>query len=228
MNLFSKKIVSDIALGTAGLCLLLMAARGYYGISFHMPLQLMTSGAEYESLYVIWKYVNELTVYADHTRIPFAGSFYNWLYYYFYGEATGIILKLFSLNDVWLPTITRLISITGAIYGAWITRKLFCLFLPISSNFLNKIGLALAILIFLGPLMGFFGIATQPDIWGFALDVTAIYLFLRFYEERPLFGVILFCLFAYLAWGLEDALYFNLYIFCWLGRDTWFRHSAIH
>jgi hypothetical protein len=209
MNLFSKKIVSDIALGTAGLCLLLMAARGYYGISFHMPLQLMTIGAEYESLYVIWKYVNELTVYADHTRIPFAGSFYNWLYYYFYGEATGIILKLFSLNDVWLPTITRLISITGAIYGAWITRKLFCLFLPISSNFLNKIGLALAILIFLGPLMGFFGIATQPDIWGFALDVTAIYLFLRFYEERPLFGVILFCLFAYLAWGFKQIFVFS-------------------
>jgi hypothetical protein len=209
MDLFSKKIVSNIALGTASLCLLLMAIRAYFSISFHIPLQLMTSGAEYESLFAIWKHVNELTVYADHTRIPFAGSFYNWLYYYFYGEATGIILKLFSLDDAWLPTITRLITITGAIYGAWITRKLFYSFLPNSSNFLRNLGLSLAILIFLGPLMGFFGIATQPDIWGFALDVTAVYFFLRFYEKRPLLAVIIFCLFAYLAWGFKQILVFS-------------------
>ena len=209
MNSFSKKSVASIALFTASLCVVLMAIRGHSAISFQLPLQLTTSGAEYESLYVVWKYINGLTVYADHNRIPFAGSFYNWLYYYFYGEITGAALKLLSLEDAWLPTITRLITITGAIYGTWISTLLFWRVTSESDKFLDNIGLALAGLIFLGPLMGFFGIATQPDIWGFSLDVTAIYLFLRFYEKRPLLGIILFCVFAYFAWGFKQIFVFS-------------------
>ena len=204
VKIFLQKNIVGIALGTAILCVLLMAVRSYYSISFHLPLQLMTSGAEYESLYAVWKYINGLTVYANHNRIPFAGSFYNWFYYFFYGEITGAILDVLMLDDAWLPTITRLITIIGAIYGAFISSKIFCSFSGANKNFTNKIGLALAILIFLGPLMGFFGIATQPDIWGFAFDVTAIYLFLRFYEEKPLIGVVLFCVFAYFAWGFKQ------------------------
>ena len=222
MNVFSQRTVTYLALGSAGLGVLLMAVRGYFAISFSEPLQLVTSGAEYESLYVIWKYINGLTVYADHTRIPFAGSFYNWVYYFFYGEVTGTVLKLLSLEDAWLPTITRLITATGTIYGAWIAARLFREFPAAGDDFLNKVGLALAVLIFLGPLMGFFGIATQPDIWGFALDVTAVYLFLRFYEQRPLTGIILFCLFAYLAWGFKQIFVFStgtVGLFLLLRRD---------
>ena len=222
MNAFSKKTFTVITLGGASLCIVLMAARAFYAISFHTPLQLMTSGAEYESLYVIWKYINGLTVYADHTQIPYAGSFYNWVYYFFYGEVTGLIIKSFSLNDAWLPTIARLITVTGTIYGVWITCKLFFLISPNNSVFFKKIGLALAVLIFLGPLMGFFGIAAQPDIWGFAIDVTAIYLFLRFYDERPLLGVVLFCCFAYLAWGFKQIFIFStgtVGLFLFIRRD---------
>ena len=222
MNIFSQKTVSNLALGTASLCALLMVVRGYYAISFLAPLQLVTSGAEYESLYVVWKYINGLTVYSDHTRIPFAGSFYNWLYYLFYGEVTNRVLRFLSLDDAWLPTITRLITIAGAIYGAWIAKHLFRQVSSAGNDFLNKIGVALAIFIFLGPLIGFFGIATQPDVWGFALDVTAIYLFLRFYDKRPLLGVVLFCLFAYLAWGFKQIFVFStgtVGLFLLLRRD---------
>jgi len=222
MNIFSQRTVSNLALGTASLCVFLMVVRGYYAISFFAPLQLVTSGAEYESLYVVWKYINGLTVYADHTKIPFAGTFYNWLYYSLYGEVTGGILEIFSLDDAWLPTITRLITITGIIYGAWITANVFSQVSSVGNDFLKKTGLAFAALIFLGPLMGFFGIATQPDIWGFALDVTAIYLFLRFYEKRPLLGVVLFCLFAYMAWGFKQIFVFStgtVGLFLLLRRD---------
>ena len=125
MNVFSQRTVSYLALGAAGLGVLLIAVRGYYAISFSEPLQLVTSGAEYESLFVIWKYINGLTVYADHTRIPFAGSFYNWVYYFFYGEVTGAGLNHLSLGDAWLPTVTRLITAAGAVYGAWISARLF-------------------------------------------------------------------------------------------------------
>lgn len=222
MNLFSQKTVSYLALCAAGLGVLLMAVRGYYAISFSEPLQLVTSGAEYESLYVIWKYINGLTVYADHTRIPFAGTFYNWVYYFFYGEVTGAALNILSLDDAWLPTVTRLITAAGTIYGVWIAARLFREFPAAGDDFLNRLGLALALLIFLGPLMGFFGIATQPDIWGFAFDVTAIYVFLRLYERHPLAGVVLFCLFAYLAWGFKQIFVFStgtVGLFLLLRRD---------
>jgi hypothetical protein len=222
MNVFSQRTISYLALSAAGLGVLLIAVRGYYAISFSEPLQLVTSGAEYESLFVIWKYINGLTVYADHTRIPFAGSFYNWVYYFFYGEVTVAALNFLSLGDAWLPTVTRLITATGAVYGAWIATRLFWEFSAAGDDFLNCVGLALALLIFLGPLMGFFGIATQPDIWGFAFDVTSVYAFLRLYQRRPLTGVLVFCLFAYLAWGFKQIFVFStgtVGLFLLLRRD---------
>jgi hypothetical protein len=209
MNIFSQRSVSNIALVVAFLCVLLMMVRSFYAVSFTIPLQLVTSGAEYESLYVIWKYINGLTVYADHNLIPFAGSFYNWLYYLFYGEISGALLEYLSLEDAWLPTMTRLITLTGTIYGVWITTRLFWSIPQVSNGFLKKLALAFATLIFLGPLVGFFGIATQPDIWGFAFDVTAIYLFLHFYKRRPFIGVVLFCIFAYLAWSFKQIFVFS-------------------
>ena len=218
----TQRTVSHLALIAAGLGVVLMAVRGFNAISFSEPLQLVTSGAEYESLYVIWKYVHGLTIYADHYRIPFAGTVYNWLYYTFYGEITGLVLSSLSLGDAWLPTITRLITATGMVYGTWITAKLFIEFPAAGNETLKRLGFAFAVLLFFGPMMGFFGIATQPDIWGFAFDVTAIYVFLRFYERQPLMGIVLFCLFAYLAWGFKQIFVFStgtVGLFLLLRRD---------
>lgn len=188
----------------AGLGVVLMAVRAFHAISFSEPLQLTTSGAEYESLYAIWKYLNGHSVYADHTRIPFAGSFYNWIYYAFYGEITRLIMAAFSLGDDWLPTVTRLITMSGIVYGAWISARLFMALVARGNDDMERLGLAFALLLFFGPLMGFFGMATQPDIWGFAFDVTAVYFFLRFYDAQPAVAVLLFWLFAYLAWGFKQ------------------------
>ncbi|MGH6662172.1 MAG: hypothetical protein ACREB6_11580 [Rhodospirillales bacterium] len=163
-----------------------------------------TSGVEYESLYAIWKYMHGLTVYADHTRIPFAGTFYNWVYYAFYGEITRLVLAALSLGDVWLPTVTRLITIGGIIYGAWMSALVLMMLAARDDDDFRRLGLALAFLIFFGPLIGFFGMATQPDVWGVAFDVTALYFFLRFYDARPAAAVSLFWVFVYLAWGFKQ------------------------
>lgn len=222
MGLFTPRAVSRLALAGAGLCLALMAVRAFHAISFAEPLQAPTSGAEYESLFAIWKYVHGLTVYADHTRIPFAGSFYNWLYYVFYGEIASAVLAALSLGDAWLPTVTRLITLGGIVFGAWMASRTFLALSDPGDRDFRNLGRAFAVLVFFGPLMGFFGMATQPDIWGFAFDVTAVYFFLRFYNARPATAVMLFWAFAYLAWGFKQIFVFStgaVGLFLLLQRD---------
>lgn len=222
MGIFSQRAVSYLAVTGAGFGVVLMAVRAFYAISLLEPLQLTTSGAEYESLYAIWKYVNGLTVYADHTRIPFAGSFYNWVYYAFYGETARLVIVTLSLSDYWLPTVTRLTTMGGIVYGAWISARLFVALVARGNDDVKRLGLTFALLLFFGPLMGFFGMATQPDIWGFAFDVTAVYFFLRFYDAQPAAAVLLFWLFAYLAWGFKQIFVYStgaVGLFLLLRRD---------
>ncbi len=203
------KTLSSVALLSAGLGIVLMAVRGYFAISFSEPLQLTTSGAEYESLFVIWKYLQSEPLYVDQTRIPFAGTYYNWLYYVFYGEIAGAVLNSLSLNDAWLPTVTRLLTLSGAVFGAWVSYRCFLELCRNGNKHGRRLALAFAVLLFFGPLMGFWAIATAPDIWALALEVTGVLLFLRHYKSHPFKAILLFCLFAYLAWSFKQIFVFS-------------------
>ena len=203
------KTLSSVALLSAGVSVALMVVRGFFAISFSEPLQLTTSGAEYESLFVIWKYIQGLPVYVDQTRIPFAGTYYNWLYYTFYGEAAGFVLGAFSLADAWLPTVTKLLTVTGAIAGTWASYRCFWHFGLGEDKTGRRLSFAFAVLLFFGPLMGFWAMATAPDIWALTFEVTAVFLFLRHYRSRPIKAVLLFCLFAYLAWSFKQIFVFS-------------------
>ena len=143
--------VSYIALISSLSGAALMTVRFSNLISLNEPLQITASGAEYESLYVIWKYIQGLTIFVDHFRIPFAGTFYNWLYYAFYGELSGSILKILDLTDSWIPTITKIITVIGLIYGTWITYLCFSLATPVSAN-MARFNFSGALFVFLGPL----------------------------------------------------------------------------
>ena len=225
----NHKTLSFIALVSAGMGVLLMVVRGYYAISFSEPLQLTTSGAEYESLFVIWKYIQGQPVYVDQTRIPFAGTYYNWLYYAFYGEVAGFVLSTFSLADTWLPTITKLLTLTGATVGAGVSYRCF-----VDTGFSEDkngrlLSFSFAAFLFFGPLMGFWAIATAPDIWALTFDIAAVCMFLRYYKSRPLKAVLLFCFFAYLAWSFKQVFVFSpgaVGLFLLLRRD-WSRLFAL-
>jgi hypothetical protein len=202
-------MLSHVALFSALLGVALMSTRMVNLVSFSEPLQITASGAEYESLYIIWKYINGLAVFSDHFEKPFAGTFYNWAYYAFYGEITNFILNLLSLEDAWLSTITKIISFIGLFYGSLITYLCFTEVTPNQTTDFRRLTLAVALLIFFGPLMGFFGVSTSPDIWALALDVTALFFFIKFYETAPLKAILLTCVFAYLAWGFKQIFIFT-------------------
>jgi hypothetical protein len=228
-----SKLAGYTAIISALVCVTLFFVRLYYAVSFFEPLQTSTSGAEYESLYVVWKYINGMTIYADHMKIPFAGTFYNWLYYVFYGELTGGILAAFDLADSWIPTITKLITVAGTLAGVGIAYLTFGLIAPNepapSSSWL-ALRISFSIFLFMGPLVGFFGMAAQPDIWAMVFDISAVYVFIRFFTFRPLVAVVGFCLLAYIAWSFKQIFVFSpgavgLYLlwrreFKWLGALT--------
>ena len=121
-----------------GISLALMAARADFAISFSEPLLTVTSGAQYETDFSLWKYVNGIPVYTDLYAIPFSGSWYNWLFYAGYGEIFNAARSLFSLEDAWLPTVARLVSLTSALAGALITYRLFVRGLPEDAPWMHQ------------------------------------------------------------------------------------------
>lgn len=223
--LFSDKRLA----ATAGLavlaCLILMAMRLASTFLNPEPTQSLTSGAEYESLYAFWKAAHGLELYADQTRIPFAGTYYNWLYYALYSG----VFRLTGLPDLWLPLTAKLTTLTGALAGlavsVWLQGRLW------EPQSAARRGLALATwtLVFLGPLMGFWAMAAAPDIWALSLDAASVLVFLTLYPKRPWRALLAFAALAYGAWAFKQVFVYSMGavgLFLLLQRD-WKRAFAL-
>ena len=192
-----------MALLSAALCVTLMLVRAFYAISFTEPLQGITTGAEAQSLNAIWRYIQGYPIYRDMHKIPFSAPVYNWLYFAAYGTIAGFFLDLLALEDPWLPTITRLITFTGILCGTILIYRFFIMAFQVIEPDLKRLCFAFAIFLFFGPLIGFFGVSTNPDIWAWVFDIAAIYIFFRYYDKHP-FAILMVCVFAYLAWAFKQ------------------------
>ncbi|GAB6052607.1 hypothetical protein JCM17960_14270 [Magnetospira thiophila] len=184
-------------------CLLLMGLRIDSSFSTREPLQLITSGWEQQPLYDIWRAVKGMPLYTDVTRIPYAIAFYNWGFYAFYGELTALGLRLLDLGDAWLPTVARFITLAGCLFGVGWTTSL--LRRTGDGSEPTPLGLALpfALLLFFGPLVGFWGFTVRPDIWAMALEILGLLLFWRNLPRRPLVAVGMAALLFYGAWSFK-------------------------
>lgn len=194
---------------TAGLAVVLMGIRLATTFITPEPTQGLTSGAEYESLYVIWKVVHGLPAYADQSLIPFAGTFYNWLYYYFYGAVASAVLSVGALSDAFIPMVAKLTTLAGAVGGLTVSWVLSRRLLGPLSPMMAATVAAVWVLVFLGPLMGFWAMATAPDIWALTLDAASVLLFLTLYERFPRRAVAVFALLAYGAWSFKQMFVFS-------------------
>jgi hypothetical protein len=209
-------------------CLALLGTRGYFAISFLEPLQGQTRGAEYESLFPIWKAMTGRTLYTEITKIPYNGIYYNWLYYVAYAGISKVVLGLFALDHAWLPTVTRIFTLIGAVTGAVFMHLSAVRLLALTDAWQKWVSASLAASVFLGPLCGYFAIATTPDIWPMALCAGAIWLFMRDYERAPLRTVLAICVLSYLAWAFKQNFAYipatiGLYL---LTRRDW-KHAVI-
>jgi hypothetical protein len=183
--------------------ILMMAVRAGSAVSFVEPFQVQTSGFEAESYFAIWKYIHDLTVFPDPTQIPFAASYFNWLFYHAYGAGIGAALVIFNLSDAWIPVVSHTATMAVAMVGTILAYTCFrCCQSKGADQWL--VAAAFAVLVFLGPLTGFWSMTLRPDVAALAFEVAAILVFMKLYPRIQIQGVLIFSIVAFAAWSLKQ------------------------
>jgi len=188
----------------AGACLILWIVRIRYAISFVTPYMMVTTGAEEESLFAVWKFTHHQALYADPHRIPFAASYFNWGFYYFYGSITNFWLNLLHLDAIWIPTIGRLISLAITLAAGVVfivaVRSLVQSGLFADSRF----AWAWCLIAVLSPLIGFWSITVRPDLGALLFEFTGLYLVLRYLRKENLLSIFGAVILFYAAWAFKQ------------------------
>lgn len=186
------------------ICVLLVAflrISGDTGISHAMII--LTSGYEEESLFAIWKFVNGYDAYTDPHNIPYAASYFNWFFYYFYGSIVYVLQAITGFSDDWIPQAGRYISLCGSLWALFISFKIVKLIT--GRNGLSLFAISVLISYFLGYFTGFWLFTVRPDAWAMALVVTGFWLFVRYMKSGNMAVLVLSAVIFYLAWGFKHS-----------------------
>lgn len=170
-------------------------------ISFSTPLHIITSGGEPESLFALWKGINGLVVFRDFHLVPFAASYFNWAFYYCYGQLLSLLQYLFGFSDAWIPTVGRLITLVGVFSTLYILLAIQKL---LTSAKVSLTALYYFLIVTIGPVVGFWAITVRPDIWATTAELFAIWALLWAHLRRKPVGYLLFVFSCYLAWSFKQ------------------------
>ena len=198
------RVAAVLALVTCALALALMAVRVSSAVSFHMPLMASTSGVEEETAISIWRYVRGLDVYQHPHHIPFSAAAYNWLFYVLHGEVARIVLGSFGLPEVWLLTVSRLVTLALTAVGSIVTWYGFRALVP-SPSFMNRLAAPFSIYLFFGPLVGFWAISLNMEVAATLFTAAATVVFCRWYDAASARTVIIASLLSLLAWSFKQS-----------------------
>jgi hypothetical protein len=161
-----------------------------------------TTGCEEEGLFSIWRFSKGEPVYMDSSAIPFAASYFNWLFYSVYGEICKWTLSLLNLDDRALPAVARLVTLGFAAACIGILYAVLQ-FLPLPAWFGKPARLGLSIMLILNPLTGGWIITARPDLGALTFELAALLFALKYLcsHERSYFYAILAA--CYAAWGFK-------------------------
>jgi hypothetical protein len=201
-GIWLQRLVEIVFIASALACVALAGARVVANLSLHAPLQLVTSGAEQEALDSIWRFAHGQPVYTDPRKIPYTLSCFNELFYATYGAVAGGTLRLFHLDDAWLPTVCRFLTLAIALAGA----ALFAFALR-SAQVVRlrwRIIVPLAILAFFNPLCGFWIVTARPDLGAAVLELAGVAFFFRHLRDGRLRWIVLAALALDAAWAFKQ------------------------
>lgn len=185
-------------------CLILLVLRIAQVISFQEVHHVVTSGFEEESLYAMWKFLHGLPLYTDPHQIPFTASYFNWFFYTIYGSITKFVMSTFSLEDAWIPTVGRCITLGVVLIGFLVNFRLFAHKDPDAVPTPTWLAISLSALLWFGPLIGYWALTVRPDVVALLFDVCAAYFLLRYFPKQLFFGVILAAFWCYLSWSCKQ------------------------
>jgi hypothetical protein len=199
--------LTSLTVVTALLCLLLAGLRIAAETSFPHPKHRPTSGLEEEALFSIWKVTQHEPVYADPFQIPYAISYFNWLFYALYGFAGMFALNILQLDGGWLPTVTRSLSLgltIGCVYAFYEVARQGQLW-PARWNQRQRVSLA-TIAVF-NPLFGFFNFTTRPDAGALFFELVGLALVLRYLRlgNKRRIILVLAAIAFYAAWSFKQS-----------------------
>ncbi|MFC1681592.1 hypothetical protein ACFL1S_07420 [Pseudomonadota bacterium] len=192
--------IAGIFLSTA-----LLFARVISNLAFEEPLLIETSGFEVSSLYAMWKWVKGLPIYADTFAIPYAASYFNFMFYLFYGSCINTVLFLMDLGPEWIPTLGRWVTLSFCVAGCWLSWIIFSNLLKKTSGFPKILILGLSVYAFTSPFIGFWAITVRPDVAAYFFEVLGFYVFARFYKTDFAKTCIATVALSYVAWSFKQS-----------------------
>ncbi len=161
-----------------------------------------TSGCEIESAFNIWRAAHGQPVYGDSSRVPFAGTYFNWLFYSSYGA----IVRAFAAADdtAQLYRLARQLTLLGALFGTAVFTGLLVRVNRSAGGSRIAFAAAMGVAMFFGVLPGWWVITARPDIWGLALEAAGLVWFLAWHRRVPPGAVLGAAVFFYLAWSFKQ------------------------
>ena len=208
MAIHMKKSFDSFSISILGMgaisAFLLLGFRVEHIISFKSVYHVVTSGFEEESLFAMWKYHHFIPVYNDPHQIPYSASYFNWLFYSFYGSLISLIMHHFHLNDAFIPTIGRCITLAVVSLGFLINAKLLAQNDNQSRSLPYSLAFSLSALLWLGPLVGYWAITVRPDLLALLCDVIAALFLFNYLRNKTLMSIVLAAICCYLSWACKQ------------------------
>jgi hypothetical protein len=190
-----------------------VAVRFSQTVWFSKPFYGFTSGSEEEALYSIWKWLHGQPVYGDMFDIPYAASYFNWLFYNVYGSVNVLVLSTFHANEAMIPAISRCLTLICHVLNivclVAIGRQLKLGFF--SSRWRAWAYGAFALL---NLCYGLWAVTTRPDVSALLFELVGFWAILKHEDGRHGRWLALAVASLYLAWSCKQTSVSVITVYC--------------
>lgn len=169
-------------------------------VNLERPYLGVTSGCEEEALFSVWKVAHGFPAYNSPWLPPFSHSYFGWLFYESYGLWAEFWLKVGGLEDVWLPTLARFLTLLGYFAGIGLFFRL------VREGFQEQPlipSLGFAALVFINPLFDWWSFTVRPDIWALVFELGALLAAFRYAATQRAAHLATIGFLAFLAWSFR-------------------------
>lgn len=189
----------------AAACAALAAWRIWSVVWLREPSLVITGGCEEEALFSLWKRVHGQPVYADAQAIPYAVSYFNYLFYEVYGAWTAAWLNLLGLGDAWIPTIARCLTLLIVVANIFTLRRLMTEADVVPPGFGRAALWSAAALPFINPAVGLWYFTARPDWLAVLLELLGLFWLVRFDKQGGAARLTIAGVCMYAAWACKHS-----------------------